>query len=123
MGNGKWSDGSVTHTYWNGYGGETEPWFKLDLLQPSLIQYIKVFGRTDCCSWRTRNAVVELKRGDDVVCTRNLFGSTLDILDFSDDSCVASEIRVTNTSVLVIGLRFLSLFELKPYRHGTGISF
>jgi len=108
--NGKWSDGSVTHTYWNGYGGETNPWFKLDLLQPSLVETVKVYGRSDCCSWRTRDAVVELKRGDDVVCTRNLFGSSLDILEFLDDSCIASEIRVTLTNG-----QPLSLAEFEVY--------
>ena len=53
---------------------------------------------------------MELKRGDDVVCTQNLFGSDLDILDFSDDSCVASEIRVTNTNG-----QSLSLAEIEVY--------
>jgi len=108
--NGIWSGGSVTHTLWKGKWGETEPWFKLDLLQPSSIEYIKVYGRTDCCSWRTRNAIVELILGDDIVCTRTLFGSELDILYISDDSCIASEIRVTNTNGQV-----LSLAELEVY--------
>merc|ERR1712003_418098 len=108
--NGSWWGGSVTHTYWNGAYGETIPWFKLDLLQPSSIDYIKVYGRTDCCSWRTRNAIVELILGGDVVCTRNLFGSELDILYISDDSCIASEIRVTNTDG-----QSLSLAELEVY--------
>lgn len=108
--NGIWSGGSVTHTYYNGAHGETIPWFKLDLLQPSSIDYIKVYGRTDCCSWRTRNAIVEFILGGDVVCTRNLFGSDLDILYISDDSCIASEIRVTNTDG-----QSLSLAELEVY--------
>jgi len=107
--NGHWWGGSVTHTLWSSYG-DAEPWFKLDLLQPSLIRYIKLFGRTDCCSWRTRNAIVELILGDNIVCTRTLFGSKVDVLDFSTDSCIASEIRVTPPNG-----QPLSIAELEVY--------
>lgn len=45
--NGTYAAGSVTHTY-----SETNPWWEADLGHVNVLQQIKIFNRTDCCSDR-----------------------------------------------------------------------
>jgi hypothetical protein len=57
---GNWHSGKgdVTHTY-----PETEPWLMIELAPGGSLEYIVVYGRTDCCTERMNGAVAELIRG------------------------------------------------------------
>jgi endoglucanase Acf2/chitodextrinase len=50
---GRYANGSVTHTY-----GSTQPWWQVDLGQASVITSVNVFNRTDCCASRLSNFYV-----------------------------------------------------------------
>jgi hypothetical protein len=50
---GQWSNGSVTHT-----ALETQAWWEVDLGKAAVIETVRVWNRTDCCSARLRDFYV-----------------------------------------------------------------
>ncbi|HXK18485.1 MAG TPA: discoidin domain-containing protein, partial [Polyangiaceae bacterium] len=53
---GWWNDNSVTHT---DYTTDTQPWWKVDLAWTRKVKFINLYNRSDCCSNRLGNFVVE----------------------------------------------------------------
>lgn len=47
---GSWGNGSVTHT-----NNENQSWWQVDLGASAMIQAVKLYNRTDCCSERLSN--------------------------------------------------------------------
>ncbi len=62
---GAWRDGSVTHT-----ARVTQPWWQVDLGQQSLLETVKIYNRTDCCTNRLSNVHVFVSDSD--MSTRSL---------------------------------------------------
>lgn len=62
---GKWTNGNVMHTK----GGKQ--WVKIDLGDEKIIDYIKIYNRTDCCKDRINNAEVQILNKDETVVASN----------------------------------------------------
>jgi hypothetical protein len=55
---GIWGDGSITHT--TGGSGTTNPFWIVDLGEEFLIDSVVIWNRTDCCTTRLDNAIIEI---------------------------------------------------------------
>jgi hypothetical protein len=54
---GIWGDSSVTHTEDN---GTQNPYWRVDLGEEFLIDSVVIWNRTDCCTTRLDNAIIEI---------------------------------------------------------------
>lgn len=113
---GLYSSGSVTHTQ-----SETNPWWEVDLGRVNVLQQIKIFNRTDCCTSRLSNFYVIVS--DDPILSTDLttalnqpgvdsfyFDGDVDALAYAFSQQSGRYIRIQTT-----GSDPLSLAEVEIY--------
>ncbi|WKD86782.1 Alpha-agarase [Polaribacter huanghezhanensis] len=103
---GVWNNNSVTHT-----NSEANPWWLLDMESEKLIDNITIWNRTDCCSERLNNFVLE------ILDTNLTVVSTYNHVESVNTSVNVSGINVTGRYVRVRleTTNFLSLAEVQVY--------
>lgn len=111
--NGDYNFGSVTHT-----NADENAWWQVDLQGSYNISSINVSNRTDCCSDRLTNYLVEIFNGNTVVWTSENHV-------YPNPTAVIAVPNVSGTTVKVslIGTNSLSLAEVQVFgiSNGTGM--
>lgn len=105
--NGAWSGSSVTHT-----ANVAQAWWHVDLEQQENIGEVIIWNRTDCCSERLSNYVVELLNdaGDVVSAIPVSSTSVKTIVDFEGTLGRFVQVRLK-------GSNYLSLAEVEVFEH------
>ncbi|GGG43983.1 hypothetical protein GCM10010976_14470 [Bizionia arctica] len=114
--NGRWGDGSVTHT--RDINGNVEYW-EVDLQGYFDIAAMKIWNRTDCCSNRLNNFRVTLYDNAVIIGFQdfNIMGNaSLDIITLTG---IANKVRVTQLN----NNEPLSIAEFQVFAAGAAIDF
>ena len=108
--NGKYSNGSVTHT--KGGAGTTDPYWEVDLEDIYTIDTIKVYNRWDsCCTDRLADFTVTILKGGRVEFQQTISGNALAMSTISVPSVVGRQVRISLSGAN----RILSLAEVEVF--------
>jgi len=122
---GKYYDGvrvHVTHT-----AGTEASWLEVDLLDSYSISQINLYGRTDCCSGRSKDMMITILNDGIEVWSYHQGGVTppdklvLDKEDFGAVILVGNKVRVSLSSNLILSISELEVISplLAPPWEGT----